>query len=661
MNASKATVQLNAIVNAFIKPTDELTEALKKQGYESGTAFLKAKGLTGALDLLQTATGGSATKLAKLTPNVRALRGIMALSSDGAKEYKDILKQMGNAAGATNIAFKKQEKVMATLKSSYNKSLVLVGNLGKVFVDQAAQGATTAANSFNKFITSSRGMDVVSKLVGGIAAGFKLFKIILKPLVKAIFPALKDTFNTIKETLGKVFGKTKKSAGGFSLLAQATTIVASAFTITAKIAKFLITGLGNLIIALQGTTKTIGTFFRFLTGKAKWSEVKAQAAGVGKAIKDMVSDGSADIKDIIKTSVNEFKAFKDKSSKLATKMSIEVKTAYSSATEHIKENYATIMAGTQNLHDKQKVIVEDTRKNIEINNEQEIQSNTDKNNAILTGNDLFRSIETQSIIDMHDYKVQDAMQEVEEEIAKNQAKAASANKDYYVPITTDMGIYAEYYKARQTAMQKTTDDSLKKMTISWKTYYEKIKGATTYTLGALQNLSDLYFQSEVAGLEDNTKKKNKERELQFNINKGFKIAQVWVNAADATMGWWAAAPQLGPIAGAVFAGVMTGATLALAIGQTALIAQQKFIPQKAAGGLASGFTQVNERGGEILNLPDNTLVIPNDISRQIASGTRKQGNTIYVNFDGAQINNDMDLDYVVEVVSNKLGEKMRLA
>ena len=157
---------------------------------------------------------------------------------------------------------------------------VLVGNLGKVFVDQAAEGAITAANSFNKFITSSKGMDVVSKLVGGIAAGFKLFKIILKPLVKAIFPALKETFNTIKETLGKVFGKTKKSAGGFSILAQATTIVASAFVIGAKIAKFFITGLGNLIIALQETTKTIGTFFKFLTGKAKWSEVKAQAAGV---------------------------------------------------------------------------------------------------------------------------------------------------------------------------------------------------------------------------------------------------------------------------------------------------------------------------------------------------------------------------------------------
>jgi len=661
VNAAKATVQLNSIVNAFIKPTSELSEALKKQGYASGTAFLKAKGLKGALELLQNASEGSATKLAKLTPNVRALRGIMALTKDGGEEFNSILKKMGKSAGVTDTAFKKQEKTFTTLKSSYNKSLILVGNLGKVLVDQAAQGAITAANSFNKFIMSSRGMNIVSSLVGGVAAGFKLFKDILKPLIDVIFPGIKSLFGTLKDALEKVFGKTKKSAGGFSILAQTVTILASAFTIGITLIKFFIRANANVITAVLASGKTLATFYKFLVGKAKWSEVKKQASAVGTAFKDMVKEGTADIKDIIKTSVNEFKGFNKKASNLSTKMAIDVKTSYSTATQYVKDNYDTMLFGAQNLYTAQKEIVEDTRKDIEDSNDDEVTSTETKNTTVLSMNDLFRQTEQESITALHDFKTQDKLTEIQEEVEANIAKAESANKDYYVPITTDMGIYADYYKARQDAMEKDTGKSLKKMATSWKTYYNEIKGAVSYTMGALQNISDLYFTNVEEDQKDNTKKLNKELELQFNINKGFKIAQVWMNAGTAVMGWWEAATSLGPIAGPIFAGIMTGATTSLAIAQTALIAQQKFVPKKEKGGISSGFTRVNEQGGEIQYLPDNTIIIPNDISRQIAANTNRQGNVININFDGAQINSEMDLEYVADFVSRKLGERMRMA
>ncbi|MBT9387018.1 phage tail tape measure protein [Pseudooceanicola sp. CBS1P-1] len=40
---------------------------------------------------------------------------------------------------------------------------------------------------------------------------------------------------------------------------------------------------------------------------------------------------------------------------------------------------------------------------------------------------------------------------------------------------------------------------------------------------------------------------------------------------------------------------------------------------------AGGWTTVNERGGEILNLPSGTQIIPNDISKRMADGAARQG------------------------------------
>jgi len=156
-------------------------------------------------------------------------------------------------------------------------------------------------------------------------------------------------------------------------------------------------------------------------------------------------------------------------------------------------------------------------------------------------------------------------------------------------------------------------------------------------------------------------KENAIKEKAFEADKLNRIAGVAINAASAIMGWWSSASVLGPFAGPAFAGFMTGLTLATAAIQATLIHGQMFVPSKATGGMASGVTRINEQGGEIITLPDNSQVIPADISRQIASNIKGQGTIINVSFEGAKISDEMDLEIITDRVINKLGREMRFA
>ena len=104
---------------------------------------------------------------------------------------------------------------------------------------------------------------------------------------------------------------------------------------------------------------------------------------------------------------------------------------------------------------------------------------------------------------------------------------------------------------------------------------------------------------------------------------------------------------------------MTAASIALAAAQTAAIAGQTFVPARQQGGMAGGLTRINERGGEIVSLPDGSQVVPADISNQIAANAAPQ-NIINVSFNGAKISDDMDLQRVTDHVVRQLGKELRL-
>lgn len=68
-----------------------------------------------------------------------------------------------------------------------------------------------------------------------------------------------------------------------------------------------------------------------------------------------------------------------------------------------------------------------------------------------------------------------------------------------------------------------------------------------------------------------------------------------------------------------------------------------------------GFTHVNENGGEIMNLPNGTQIIPHDISQKMARGSGGNNVTVNVTVAGNMIANDDYVNYVGQQIANRVG------
>ena len=66
-----------------------------------------------------------------------------------------------------------------------------------------------------------------------------------------------------------------------------------------------------------------------------------------------------------------------------------------------------------------------------------------------------------------------------------------------------------------------------------------------------------------------------------------------------------------------------------------------------------GLTHVNENGGEIMNLPNGTQIIPHDVSKKMAGGGNNV--TVNVNVAGNMIGNNEFVDEMGSIISNRIG------
>lgn len=125
--------------------------------------------------------------------------------------------------------------------------------------------------------------------------------------------------------------------------------------------------------------------------------------------------------------------------------------------------------------------------------------------------------------------------------------------------------------------------------------------------------------------------KHKAETDAFYANMAMQIAQVWINVATGTVAAWAQSiAQLGPVAGAVTAGILTGVLAGLGGAQTGVIASQQPptpptyqalpVPPAFAEGVTNfegGVALVGEKGPELVNLPKGSNVITNENTNNI--------------------------------------------
>ena len=163
--ASEATTQLNAVVNAFLKPSKRLSEELQKVGYSSGEALLKAEGLEGALSFLSSASDGAIDSMAELIPNVRGLRGYLAAAAQEGETYSETLANIEESAGASTEAFLRQTEGIASGAFSMEQAKIAVENLWIALGEKLMPAVEKVADRISAILANP---DTFERMIDGI-------------------------------------------------------------------------------------------------------------------------------------------------------------------------------------------------------------------------------------------------------------------------------------------------------------------------------------------------------------------------------------------------------------------------------------------------------------------------------------------------------------
>ena len=221
INASEATTALNATILSFMKPSEGMASVLKKLGYESGQAALEHMTLGEALMAVTKEGEKSGVSVTDLFGNVRALKGVLAITSDGAKGFSNDLQAMQTAsdgAGASQLAFEQQAKGAAfqakifqnnieaiglalrtTLLPAINEAMAKIVPIIQKFADFASEHPKLITGILGigaAMVALGTGLVIIGQVVGAFANIANGVGVLLK-----IVPAITSAFGVIQSAV----------------------------------------------------------------------------------------------------------------------------------------------------------------------------------------------------------------------------------------------------------------------------------------------------------------------------------------------------------------------------------------------------------------------------------------------------------------------------
>ncbi|WP_327349656.1 phage tail tape measure protein [Streptomyces sp. NBC_01321] len=136
--AAEAATALNGMMTRMMAPTRDLSNAMRKLGYDSAASAVQQDGLYVVVNKLARATGGSSEAITKLFVDIRATRAVLALAANDGKNYADTYAGIANEverAGATQKAFQIQMDTTAGQWQMFvNRSKALGMDLGRALL-----------------------------------------------------------------------------------------------------------------------------------------------------------------------------------------------------------------------------------------------------------------------------------------------------------------------------------------------------------------------------------------------------------------------------------------------------------------------------------------------------------------------------------------------
>ena len=156
--AEIAFTGLGATLSQILTPTKESQEAAAKLGIQWNLAGLNAKGFSGLMDELAAAMDKDKEAAARMVGPIEAARGAFAAASKDGSDFKNILEQIGGAAGKTDADFQTMkgslENTLKALDTSFKNLSEALGTAFGPTVVIVVQDITKAVNGFADFMAT---------------------------------------------------------------------------------------------------------------------------------------------------------------------------------------------------------------------------------------------------------------------------------------------------------------------------------------------------------------------------------------------------------------------------------------------------------------------------------------------------------------------------
>jgi len=169
VQTDNAMTALTAIVSSFLKPSAEAVEYARELGFEMSTTTIKSEGLAGIFERISKLPPDA---IAKLFPNVRALRGVLPALQNMQGFTKD-MEVMASRAGAAETAYSKMaailEHSLGQVKQALMTDLAAIGDALSGSVENAAQAVKRWAIYLRETIEKNKELVVTIAKVVAIA------------------------------------------------------------------------------------------------------------------------------------------------------------------------------------------------------------------------------------------------------------------------------------------------------------------------------------------------------------------------------------------------------------------------------------------------------------------------------------------------------------
>lgn len=161
ISADKAFTQLRGVFNSFIKPTDEMSEAMKELGFANSEQIFQAHDLQAALRLVIGTTDGSAEAVSKLIPRIRGLTGGLALAGDESEHFTETMRLQNEEA--TKL-FQRGFKLI--IETDAEKATKEMNKLKNYMTQEFGDAILKASNQLLNMVSGADGLRNVMDAIG---------------------------------------------------------------------------------------------------------------------------------------------------------------------------------------------------------------------------------------------------------------------------------------------------------------------------------------------------------------------------------------------------------------------------------------------------------------------------------------------------------------